>query len=139
MSVLADFYLAAKDAAAAYDEMQQCAEDDRVQSNRITPFELSMLMAILERKAWHVDLMDQFEQILIVDGGERLIHQVAPALVERLACLSTEGVSDAAVAWSAKEAIACAPDEIQPLVEDLARLAVRAQATGRQMFLWNCV
>ena len=139
MSVLADLFLASKDSAAAYDETQRCAEDDRVQSNRITPLELSMLLAILERSAWSVDMMDQFEQILIVDGGERLIHQVSPRLVERLATLSPEGVSEVARSWSATDEIACAPEEIEPLIRDLVSLAARARATSRQMFLWNCV
>lgn len=139
MSVLADFYLSAKQDAAAYDEMQQCAEDDRVQSNRITPLELSMLAAILAGEAWEVSQMKQFERILMVDGGERFIHQVSPALVERLAQLPPEGLRRAAETWSATEAVACAPEEMQPLLEDLVRLAVRARATDRQMFLWNCV
>jgi hypothetical protein len=79
MSVLADFYLASKADAAAYDDAQKCAEEDRVQSNRITLLELSMLAAILDGKAWDVDQMEQFEQVLIVEGGERVIHRMSPS------------------------------------------------------------
>lgn len=50
MSILADFYIADGKSATAYDEAQQGADEDRVQSSRITPLELSMLAAILEKK-----------------------------------------------------------------------------------------
>jgi hypothetical protein len=139
MGLLADFYIAAKEDAAAYDEDQSCAEDDRVQTKRITPLELSTLAAILEGKQWDIDMMDQFEQVLVVDGGERVIHQVPPALVERLAALSPEDVARAAERWSATEELSCAPEDVRPVIEDLARLAVRTRATSRQLFLWNCV
>jgi hypothetical protein len=139
MSVLADFYIADKQSAAAYDDAQECAEDDRVQSKRITPIELSMLAAILEQREWDVDMMDQFAQVLIVDGGERLIHEVSPALVDRLASLRPDEAQRAAEAWARTEEIACAPDEIRPLLDDLMGLAARARATNRQLFLWNCV
>lgn len=139
MSVLADFYIADRGSAPNYDEAQECDDADRVQSNRITPFELSMLVAILEKKKWDATMMDQFSQVLIVDGGERLIHEVSPALVEHLSKMRPEEVESAAEAWARMEEMACEPDELRPLLEDLVRLAGRARSTNRQLFLWNCV
>lgn len=139
MSVLADFFVAKKSEAAAYDDEQACAEEDRVQSSGLTPLELSMLLAALEGREWDGGELHLFEQILLVDGGERIIHQVAPALVEHLAGLDAAGVRRAAEAWAKFEDMRSDADNLESVVAELADLARRAQSTQRGMFVWNCV
>src|SRR4051812_14725344 len=103
MSVLSDFYLAEPQHAKNYDVDQKCPEIDRAQYKGMTPLELSTLLAITQKKAWDLAMMDEFPEVLIVDGGQRLIYQVPTAAVERFASLSESEIGTAAAAWSQTE------------------------------------
>jgi hypothetical protein len=139
MSVLSDFYLAEAQQAKNYDVNQQCDEIDRAQYRGMTPLELSTLWAITQKKEWDVAMMDQFPEVLIVDGGQRLIYQVPGAAVKRFASLSEAEVGAAAGAWSQTEELACEAADVQPVVEEIVRLSKRGLETNRNLYLWICV
>lgn len=139
MGVLADFYVSSDDTAVRYDEDQKAAEGEVIQGKRITPLEVSTLWAILRGIEWDASMMDELPTVLVRDGGERLIHKLPAGLVESLAEASAKALTEAAAAWAATEELACAPEDLQPFLQELQTLARRAQATERGMFLWNCV
>ena len=139
MSVLSDFYLADPQHSKDYNIDQKCPEIDRAQYKGMTPLELSMLWAITEKKEWDVAMMDEFPEVLIVDGGERLIFQVPMEAVQRFASLSETEVGTAAAAWSQTEELACEPNDIQPVIEEIVRLSKRGLETKRNLYLWVCV
>ena len=139
MSVLTDFYLAEPSRAKDYDVDQQCLEIDRAQYKGMTPLELSTLSAIIQKKEWDAAMMDEFPEVLIVDGGERLIYEIPSATIERFAILSEDEISSAAVAWSKTEELACEAEDIQPVIEEIVRLSKRALETERSLYLWICV
>jgi hypothetical protein len=139
MSVLSDFYLAEAQHAKSYDVNQQCAEIDRAQCKGMTPFELSLLWAITQKEEWDVAMMDQFPEVLIVDGGQRLIFQVPGAAVEDFARLAEAEIGPAAAAWSQTEELACEAGDVQPVIEEIVRLSRRGLETNRNLYLWICV
>jgi len=139
MSVLSDFYLAEPQHAKSYDVDQKCPEIDRAQYKGMTPLELSMLWAITQQKEWDVAMMDEFPEILVVDGGQRLTYQVPQAAVERFASLSGPEISTAAAAWSQTEELSCEPGDVQPVIEEIVRLSKRGLEMNRSLYLWICV
>ena len=139
MSVLSDLYLAEPRHAKAYDFNQKCPEIDRAQYKGMTPLELSTLWAITLKKEWDVAMMDEFPEILVVDGGQRLIYQVPAAAVEHFATLPESEIASAAVAWAQSEELACEAGDVQPVIEAIVRLSKRGLETNRQLYLWICV
>ena len=139
MSVLTDFYLADPAQAKDYDVDQQCLEVDRAQYKGMTPLELSTLSAIIQKKEWDVAMMDEFPEVLIVDGGERLIYEIPSVAIERFAILSEDEIGSAAAAWSKTEELACEAEDIQPVIEEIVRLSKRGLETKRSLYLWICV
>jgi hypothetical protein len=98
-----------------------------------------MLWAITQKKEWDDGMMDAFAEVLIVDGGQRLIYQVPTAAVERFAGLSKTEIDAAAAAWSQTEELACDPEDVRPVIQQLARLSKRGLETNRNLYLWICV
>jgi hypothetical protein len=139
MSVLTDFYLADPQYAKDYDDDQQCAEIDRAQYKGITPLEVSKLLAIVQTKAWAISMMDEFPQVLIVDGGERLIFEIPKPIMERFAALTAAEICSATAAWAKTEELACEAEDVQPVVEEIVRLSKRGLETKRSLYLWICV
>jgi hypothetical protein len=139
MGLLADFYVSTDDDAVSYDDSPSLPDSDRAQHTGITHLELSTLWAILQEREWDVTTMDEFRCLLERDGGERLIHRFPAALVAQLATSDAGTLRLAAAAWAQTEELSCDPSDIQPVVDDLMRLARRAQETGKSLFVWNCV
>jgi hypothetical protein len=139
MSVISDFYVTETDRASDYDVDQKCHPDDRVQYSNITSLELSILWAIIQGQEWDVKMMKDFPAILVIDDGERVIQEFSQSVIERLAVLSQDEIATAAEAWAQTEEIRSSKEDILPVVTDLVRLAKRAQASNRHLFLWNCV
>ncbi len=106
MGVLTDFYLADPATAKDYNDDQTCLEIDRAQYKGITPLELSTLAAIIRNKQWDVSMMREFPNILVVDGGERLIYEISGTAVQLFAGLSEMQISEAAAAWSKTDELA---------------------------------
>jgi hypothetical protein len=138
MSVLSDIYVARPDEAANYDTSPGNFTE-RAQYKGLTPLELSTLWAIMRRVEWDAAQMDDFTCLLQKDGGERLIHRFPSAMVDALGQLAADQTRDFATGWAATEELSCSPADIHPVVEGMARLARLASASGRGLYLWNCV
>ncbi len=139
MSALSDFYLADPQHAKDYDVDQKCPDIDRAQYKGMTPLELSILWAITQKKEWADSMMDEFSEILVVDGGQRLIYQVPTAAVEHFATLTGGEIASAAVAWAQTEELSCDPGDVQPVIEEIVRLSKRGLETNRKLYLWISV
>jgi hypothetical protein len=139
MSVLANIYVASEANAADYD-----ADPTRFQANsaswkRFTILELSMLWALLQGREWDVDLMDPFTNLLMRDGGARMIARLPDEFLYGVMAADDKRVTEVARQWAATEELNCEPDEVRPFIEDLKRLADVAVSSGQGVYLWNCV
>ena len=139
MGVLADFYLSTDDAASAYDHGSFEPEEDRAQFKGITTLELTTLWAFLDDTEWNVDMLDHFHCLLERDGGEVLVHRIPTPLVKRLKDLDERKVRDLASRWAATEELACAPEDVLPVLAELVRLSASAEKRSKGLYLWNCV
>jgi hypothetical protein len=140
MGVLSDFYISTPERALAYDdESLDWPEDDRAQFKGLTPLECSTLWCILQGIPWDVQLMDEFECLLEPGDGERFIHRLPTNFIYILASLDASKIAAASEQWAATEEIACAPDEIRSVIEELARLAKAAEGSNRSVYVWNCL
>jgi hypothetical protein len=138
MGVLADIYISRDDEAVKYDAAPE-QFPERVQYKSITPLELSTLWSIMRGVESDVESMNEFPCLLVIDGGEQLIHRLPAAMVAELARMSPDQVASVTSAWATTEELSCSPADIRPVVDDLVRLAGRAIETGRGVFIWNCV
>ncbi|MDB6112989.1 MAG: hypothetical protein JWR69_4739 [Pedosphaera sp.] len=138
MSVLSDIYISRDNEAGKYDTAA-APFTERAQYKGITPLELSTLWTIMRGVEWDVAAMDDFGCLLQIDGGERLIHSFPAAMLAALGELTPDRIRDVTVKWAATDELACSPADIQPVVEEMVRLARSATTSGRSLYLWNCV
>jgi hypothetical protein len=138
MSVLSDIYISRDSEAVKYDT-EPATFTERAQYKGITPLELSTLWTIMRGVEWDVAAMDDFACLLQIDGGERLIHSFPAAMLTALGQLTPDRIRDVTAKWAATDELACSPADIQPVVEEIVRLARSAAASGRSLYLWNCV
>ena len=138
MGILSDIYVSNEDDAAKYDITPDVFVD-RAQFSSLTPLEYSMLWAAIRGVPWEASLLRDFVCVLQQDGGERLIHKFPVAMLMELVHLTTDQTREASAKWAASDELACSPADILPVVEGLKRLADRAVASGRNLYLWNCV
>jgi sugar/nucleoside kinase (ribokinase family) len=83
--------------------------------------------------------MRDFPCLLEKDGGERLIHAFPGVMLTALGQLTPDQIQAAAAKWAATAELSCSPAEIRPVIEGMVRLARLAVASGRGLYLWNCV
>ena len=138
MGLLADIYVSRDDEALSYDSTP-AKFAERAQYKRISPLELSMLWAIMCDIEWDLSSLDEFPCLLQVDGGDRAIHRLPAQMVTDLSRLTPARIAAVSPKWAVTEELGWSPDDAQPVVEDLVRLARRAAESGRNVYLWNCV
>jgi len=138
MNVLADIYVSSDDEAVNYDATPDRFAN-RAQYKGITPFEISMLWAIMRDIEWNVALMDEFRCLLLQDGGERLIHCLPTAMVNDLSELTLERITAVSLKWATTEELGWPIDEARAFVVDIESLARKATESGRGVYLWNCI
>jgi hypothetical protein len=138
MGLLSDIYISSDDDAVNYDTAPQSFAE-RAQFNRISSLELSTLWAIMRGVEWDDAMMDDFTFLLETDGGERVIQSFPSAMVAALSQLTPERIRDVSAKWVATDQFFCSPSELQPVVEEMTRLARAATASGRGLYLWNCI
>lgn len=95
MGLLADLYISTDNEAPLYDTSESFPEADRVESKSFTTLELSILWAILQGREWDVDMLDEFQCIVIENDGEQLIHRLPAGLVSQLAACDADRLSRA--------------------------------------------
>ena len=90
------------------------------------------------------DISDQIGWGRVVasrDGGERTVIVVSSGLVDALASADDTTLAAAMVPWSQTEEFwgAADPDDLLPVVRDLAGLAREARRTNQAIYCWTCV
>ena len=138
MGVLSDIYISRDDEAVEYDTAAD-KFSERAQYKGMTPLELSTLWAILRGVEYDFDSIDEFPCLFEKDGGERLIHGFPKAMLTALGQLTPDRIPAVTAKWAATEELSCPPADIRPVVEEMVRLARLAAASGRHLYLWNCV
>lgn len=138
MSLVADIYVSRDDEAARYDT-NPTEFADRAEFSSFTSLELSTLWAILRQTEWTVEMMSAFSSVLVVDDGERLIERFPAELVSALADLPADRLVSVTKQWAETEEINCSPEDIQPVVQGLTRLAGIARGSGQNLYIWNSV
>lgn len=136
MSLLAEIYISSDDEAVAYDTTPERFAE-RAEYKSFTPLELSTLWAIIRGTEWDGDMLDEFQCLLEIDGGERLIHSLPPAMISDLTALTPDRVASVTSDWAATDEMDCDPKDIRPIVDDLVRLSRSASVSGRGVYLWN--
>ncbi len=137
MGVLADFFAATDSTAPRYTEHAN-EFADRVEAKGLTPLEVSMLWALLAGRVWSVELIEEFDAVVMRDDGELMIHRFPAALLELLAEANEEAIAKVGAAWAETEELAWPPAEGRQLVEGLAALCKAARARALSVYLWNC-
>lgn len=138
MGLLSDIYISHDAEASRYDTAPQSFAE-QAQYKGITPLELSTLWAIIRGVEWDITMLNHFACLLAVDGGERLVHSFPAPMVAALSRLTPEQIRDVSVKWAATEELACPTSDIQPITEEMTHLARLATASGRGLYLWNCL
>lgn len=139
MGVLADIYVASEANAADYDSDPARFRSESGSWKRFTILELSMLWAFLQCHEWNVDLMDSFTNVLLRDGGERMIFRLPDEFLYDVMAADDGKAGEVVRQWAATEEVGCDPAEVRPFFEGLKRLAEIAVCSGRGVYLWNCV
>jgi hypothetical protein len=139
MGVLADIYVSRDDQQAVQYDSAPESFPEREQFTNFTVLEISTLWAAIRDTAWDVASLDDFSNLLVIDGGERTIHRFPKALSDDLARLTPQQIATASQKWAATDEMRCQPSDVQPIVEGLVRLAKRASETSGQVYFWNCV
>jgi hypothetical protein len=86
-----------------------------------------------------VTLLQEFSCILVVEGGERLVHKLPAGMLMDLATIASERIEGVSSRWAATEELCWTAPEARVVIDDLMRLARRAADTGRSLFIWNCL
>jgi hypothetical protein len=131
------FYLSDSNSATDYALAPQRSAEDSAMLSGITSLELSTLWSIIERVEWDVKMMRLFPIVVALNVGERIVHEIPPAIVERLATLSMDEIARIAQGWATTLEMAPRADEVSAIVMDLVRLATRARASSRRLLLAN--
>ena len=141
MALLADFYVSRESRADGYDSNPD-AYSYRASHKNLTPLEVSTLWAIVSGREWTLELMDEFQNVLMKDDGERLIHRFPPTLVTELAGLQKGSIGAFAESWAKTDELTMlrsSSADLEPIIEDLARLARHGVEFDSGLYLWNCV
>lgn len=141
MALLADFYVSRESRADGYDS-NPGAFGYRASYKNITEIELSTLWSIISGHEWTPDLMDQFQNVLTMNEGSRAIFRFPPKLVTDLAGVQKESIGVFAESWAKTDELTMhrsSTADLEPIIEDLARLARHAVEFDSGLYLWNCV
>ena len=141
MSLLSDLYISSPESALSYDTTRSLPRSERAEFNGLTFEEFSRLWAILKQDQWTSEHSNEFECILEVDGGQRLIHRFPTSFVIALSRLDDKQTLEAAGMWVKTGDLAymsCPPDAILPVISAASRLAKAAQEGNKSMYLWMC-
>ncbi len=139
MSVVADIYVSTPQRAAEYDGDPNLFQNESASWKQFTSLELSILWSLLQGREWDVAMMDRFEEVLVVDDGDRIITRMPDEMLHDVLAADDAKRDRVLSEWAASEELACDVEEVRPFWDDLKRLANVAVTSGRGLFLWNCV
>jgi hypothetical protein len=134
---LSDFFIGDEATARKVDTMLPPGHPDRIDMKGIQQVEMSQLQCVLEGREWQEDILDDYEMVVEEsDEGPWVVRVPAP-LVAELCDLRGPKLEAAAAAWAATEELQdWDPAEVHEALNDLVKLAKRAQAAGKSLFMW---
>lgn len=146
MGVLFDYFIATDDGAAAaiIDRDGGPGALPTVADAGFDPLvQATTLEELLTGQAYD-DISDQIGWGRVVasrEGGERTVVVVSSGLVDALALADDTTLAAAMVPWVGTEEFwgAADPDQLLPVVRDLAGLSREAKRTNQTVYCWTCV
>jgi hypothetical protein len=143
MGILTDLFVAAPEDATGYESLQPHGKVprgkfERVQLKGLLDINFTILWALLEGEEWDATA-HVLDELAMGPEGETWLFRFPDPLVAKLAGLSDSGIARAAELWAQTEELRCEPDDIEPVVAELVRLARLALSDEKGLFLWGSV
>jgi hypothetical protein len=141
MGLLSDFFIAKPDAAKLYGGDTPFPAADRCQHKNLSPLQAAQIFAVMRGIPYDVSLLDEFPLVHEETDGGPWTVKIPDEMVTALAQLPDSEIGPQSLAWAeaTAEELAWGAEDFEPIVGDLVRLAGAARASGRSMFLWNCL
>jgi hypothetical protein len=139
MGILTDIYIASPSTAVAFDADRKPFREVTLSAKGITDLELSTLWAVYRGEEWDVKLLEDFEQLLFRDGGERLVIALPESLVSYLAESDEAKMETVGEQWGQTEEMERHADDVEEYLASLVELAKRARSNQMRLYLWVCV
>ncbi len=73
------------------------------------------------------------------EDSEGILEEFPADFTRRLSELADSNIQDVACAWCKTDGVRHSPDELEPILRDLRRLAVVATSTGYGVYMWYSV
>lgn len=141
MGLLADVFVAESKDALAYEDLHSqgslpAGRFERAELKGLTDLELTTLWALVQDEEWD---LDQHALEAIGEPGETWLFRFPDTFTEALASLDRSHISRVAPLWADTEEMQeeWEPSVAQAVIEELVRLARRARATSKPLFLWG--
>ena len=135
MGILSEFFVASPEAAQACEDLIHTrAFEDQAAYTGFTGLELADLWAILAGTDY---APEQHLLESVHDAQDSWLERFPAPFVALLAGLDDQGLASAQLQWAASEELQLAPDVLRPVLEDLRRLAAKALAEGKGLYLWG--
>ena len=141
MGLLSDFFIAKPDAVKTYGGDSQLLGEDCCQYKHLSPLQAAQILAVLRGTEYDLSLLDEFPLAYEASEDGPWTVQLPDDMVSRLAELNDSDVAPQALAWAreTEEELGWGAAEFESIVRDLIRLARAARASGKSMYLWNCL
>jgi len=142
MGIVADVFVSSPEDANNYSALSTSGKElpsdrfQRVRHEDFTPLEYGSLWAILEGRSWDVG-EHQLEHVGTIEDGENWLERFPQKLVELLAAMSDQKLSETAKAWGQTEELDYDEQRLVPILHDLRKLAQAAIEKRQSMHLWG--
>jgi hypothetical protein len=145
MGILADIFVATPEAANEYAASQlrgrpaHIAKYQPAEYKGLTALEFGTLWALIAEEGWDVN-KHMLEELSYGAGNESWLCRFPPPLVGLLVGVTDVNIERYAAAWAQTEEMemsAATLSDVRPIIVDLRRLAIAAQASGQDMYLWG--
>lgn len=135
MSIVSDFFISTPQEAAEHTTQNPPDTRDGVRCDEITIVELSLLWALIERRPWNPDLIKEFVCVARHEHGWCLIHELPPRFLRALAAVTPDQAGGYAKQWATSPELVSSGADVATTVANLVRLAARALAGGRRIYI----
>ena len=136
MGLLTDFFISTPDEFGNYGESENFCDEDRCQYRYITPLEAAGLLTAIENDGDALDSVSEFK-LLTPENGEEWTISCPPKFTELLAQLDNDSIPAVAERCTTSiDSLDYTQDDYIQLLSDLNRLAIRANASKKSLYLW---
>ena len=136
MGILTDLFVADPEHAITYVEDPQLRHFERFQSKGLLDLNFSILWAQLQDQEWNNDL-HALDEVWMSENGEEWLFRFPSPLVELLTQLTPSSIGPTAARWAQTEELDCPPSDVEPVLQELGRLARMALENKHGLYLWG--